>query len=139
MSKSEFINSASEDRINGIEEWWMMINSDDEYLPDFTKLQPYMCKPCVSKDSVKENCPGKISSDLEEDNSRIGNTLRCFLLVKTNQWLLMQKAFATWINMKFVKVILSFVFEIFLFSHSLVRRKQKLSCGSFLFSLNNFW
>ena len=25
------------------------------------------------------------------------------LVVNTNQWLLMQKAFATWINMKFVK------------------------------------
>ena len=47
--------------------------SDDEYLPDFTKLQPYLYESCVSKESVKENCPGL--SDSEEDTSRIGNTL----------------------------------------------------------------
>ena len=31
------------------------------------------------------------------------------LVVNTNQWLLMQKAFAAWINMKFVKVILTLI------------------------------
>ena len=36
-----------------------------------------MYEPCVSKDSMKENCPGKASSDSEEDTCRIGNTLRC--------------------------------------------------------------
>ena len=50
---------------------------DDEYLPDLTKLQPYIYKPCVSKESLKESCPGKESSDSEEDSSRIGNTLWC--------------------------------------------------------------
>ena len=74
MSKSEFINSASENEINGIEESG---TSDDEYLSDFTKLQLHMYEPCVSKESVKENCPGKESSDSEEDTSRIGNTLWC--------------------------------------------------------------
>ena len=32
---------------------------------------------CVSKELVKENCPGKESSVSEEDASRIGNTLWC--------------------------------------------------------------
>ena len=30
-----------------------------------------------SKESVKENCPGKESSDSEEDTSKIRNTLWC--------------------------------------------------------------
>ena len=38
MSKPELINSASEDQNNGTEE---SETSDDEYLLDFTKLQPY--------------------------------------------------------------------------------------------------
>ena len=37
-----------------------------------------MYEPYVSKESVKENCPGKESSDSEEDTGRIGNTLWCF-------------------------------------------------------------
>ena len=48
-----------------------------KYLSDFTKLQPYMYKPRVSKESVKENYPGKEWSDAEEDASRTGNTLSC--------------------------------------------------------------
>ena len=58
-----------------------------------------MYEPCVSKDSVKENCPGKASSDSEEDTCRLG-ILFDVLVVTANQWLLIQKAFATWINMK---------------------------------------
>ena len=52
MSKSEPLNSdsASEDENSGPEESEI---SDDEYVPDFTKLQPYMYEPCVSKKSVK--------------------------------------------------------------------------------------
>ena len=52
MSKSETLHndSASEDENSGIEESEI---SDDEYLSDFTKLQPYMYEPCVSKESVK--------------------------------------------------------------------------------------
>ena len=56
MSKSEFINSASEDENNWTEE---SETSDDEYFSDFAKLQPYIFEPCVSKVSVKEHCPGK--------------------------------------------------------------------------------
>ena len=52
MSKSELINSASEDENHGSEE---SETSLDEYLSDFTKLQLYIYKPCVSKESVTEN------------------------------------------------------------------------------------
>ena len=41
MSKSELIKSASEDENNETEE---IETSDDEYLPDFTKLQPCICE-----------------------------------------------------------------------------------------------
>ena len=58
MSKPELIKSVSQNENNGTEE---SETSDDEYLSDFTKLQPYMYEPCVSKESVKENCPGKES------------------------------------------------------------------------------
>ena len=75
MSKSELINCASEDENNRTEE---SETSDDEYLPDLTKLQPYMYENCISKESLKESCLGKESSDLEEDSSRIGNTLGCY-------------------------------------------------------------
>ena len=63
-----------------------------------------MYEPFVSKEFVKGYYPRKESSDSEEDSSKIGNTLWCSL-VNRNQWLLMQKAFAAWINMKFVNVI----------------------------------
>ena len=74
MSKTELINRASEDENNGTE---VSETSDDEYLSDFTKLQPYMYELCVSKESMKENCPRKKSSDSEEGISKIGNTLWC--------------------------------------------------------------
>ena len=51
MSKSELKNSASEDEHNGTEENEI---SDDEYLSDFSKLQPYKCEPCVSKESKRK-------------------------------------------------------------------------------------
>ena len=75
MSKSELINSVSEDENNGNVESETL---DDEYFSDFTKLKLYIYKPCVSKESLKENCAGKEWSGWEEDNSRIGNTLYYF-------------------------------------------------------------
>ena len=36
-----------------------------------------MYETCVSRDSVKENCPGKESTDLQEDTSKIRITLWC--------------------------------------------------------------
>ena len=59
MSKSELINSALEVENNGTEE-----TSDDEYIFDF-KAATVDYQPCVSKESIKENCPGKESSDSE--------------------------------------------------------------------------
>ena len=76
------IGSASEDENNGTEE---SETSDDRYLSDFVKLQPYLYETCVSKESVK-NCPGKESSDSEEYNGA--------LVVNTNEWILIEKAFA---------------------------------------------
>ena len=76
------IGSASEDENNGTEE---SETSDDRYLSDFVKLQPYLYETCVSKESVK-NCPGKESSDSDEYNGA--------LVVNTNQWILIEKAFA---------------------------------------------
>ena len=93
MSKSELINNASEDENNGTEE------------SETSDLQSYMYEPCVSKVSVKENCPGKNSSDSEEGTS----TNQCKKL-NTNQWLLMQKIFAAWIKMKFVKLFHRYTF-----------------------------
>ena len=61
LSKSEL-----KDESNGTEE---NETSADKYLSDFLKLQQYMYAPCVSKDFVKENCPGKKLSDSEEDTS----------------------------------------------------------------------
>ena len=87
--------------------------SDDEYLLDLTKLQLYMYEPYVSKESLKESCPGKESSDLEEDRSRIGNILSGVLVVNANQRLLMQKVFAAWIKKKFLKVISKVYFHLF--------------------------
>ena len=51
MSKSELKNSASENENNGTEENEI---SDDEYLFDFTKLQPHKYKPCISKESKRK-------------------------------------------------------------------------------------
>ena len=61
----------------------------------------------------KEKCPGKELSVSEEDTSKIWNTL-CVCVVNTNQWLLIQKAFAAWKNMKFVKIISKVYFHLFL-------------------------
>ena len=36
-----------------------------------------MYKPSVSKESLKESCPGKDLSDSEKDSRRIGNVLWC--------------------------------------------------------------
>ena len=55
MSKSEFINRTEEDENNRTEESGA---SDDEFLDNLTKLQ-LLYEPCVSKESLKESCPGK--------------------------------------------------------------------------------
>ena len=58
MSKSEIINSASEDENHGAKESG---NSHDKNMPDLTKLQPYpVYKPFVSKESPKKTNQEKI-------------------------------------------------------------------------------
>ena len=55
-------------------------------LPDFTKVQLHMYEPCVSKESLRESCPGKESSDSAEELEILSSVL----VVNTNQRLLMQ-------------------------------------------------
>ena len=83
-----------EDENNGTQESEI---SNNEYLPDFTRLQTYNYELFF----IKEN------------TSKIGNSL-CVRLVNTNQWVLIQKALAAWINMKFVKIISKVYFYSFL-------------------------
>ena len=74
----------------------------------------------------KENCPGKESSNSEEDTSRIGNTLWCFcgkykpMATHAESVCCLDKHE---ICESYFKSILLFVFEIFLSSNLLVRRK----------------
>ena len=51
------------------------------------------------------------------------------LVINANQWLFMQKAFAAWINIKFVEVILSFIFEIFLSTNLLGGSENSVVLG----------
>ena len=74
MSKSELINSDSEYENNRTEESETL---DDEYLPDLTTKLQLLCEPYVSNEALKESCPGKKSSDFEDDRSSIANTLWC--------------------------------------------------------------
>ena len=121
MSKSELINSASEVENNGTEE---TETSDDEYLPEVTKLHPYMYEPCASKESLKENSSGIESSDSQGDSSRIGNTLWCSCgkckskapHAETICYLDKEE-----IPENYVEGILSFLLAIFLSSNMLVR------------------
>ena len=121
--KSELTNSASEDENNRTEE---SETSDNEYLSDFTKLQPYMCKPCVSKESVKENCSGQESSDSEEDTIEIGNTPWWCYCGKYKPMAAHAESICCLdkygICESFFKHILSFAFEVFLSSNLVVRR-----------------
>ena len=86
-----------------------------------------MYELCVSKESVKENCPGKEPSDLEEeDTSKIGNSLwfscgRYKPMSTRAETICCLDKYE--IREKYFKGILSFVFEIFLSGNSLVRRK----------------
>ena len=81
---------------------------------------------CVSKESVKESCPGKESSDSEEHTSRIGNTLWCSwgkykpMATHTKCICYLDKYE---IREIYFKGMLWFVFKIFLSSNLLVKRK----------------
>ena len=109
ISKSE-LYSALEDENNRTEGSDI---SGDEYLSDFKKLKLYIYEPCVSKSPWKKTA--------QEENDQIQKKtlvrleiLTGVLVVNTNQWLLIQKAFAVWINMEFMKVISKLYFHSFL-------------------------
>ena len=137
ISKSEFRSSVSEDETNGTEKSEI---SDAEFNTYLT-LQSCnrTCTSPVFQKFPPENCPGKESS---------GNTVRleifsCVLVVNTNQWPLMEKAFAAWINMKYeicesyFKGIVSFVSEyIYFFSlgKSVFKNFKKIPLSEFFFS-----
>ena len=110
MWKSELRNSgASRDKNNVIEE---SETSEDEYLSDFTKLQLYRYDNPVFQKSMIKNYPGKESTNSDVDAEL--EILSGVLVLNTNQWLLVQEAFAAWINMKFVKDISKVYFHSFL-------------------------
>ena len=85
-----------------------------------------MYEPCVSKVPVRENCPGKESSD-SEGTSKIGNTLWCFCgkykpMATHAENICCLKIYE--IGESYFKCILPVVFEIFSSSNLLfVRRK----------------
>ena len=66
MPKSELKSSASEDENNVTEENEI---SDDEYLSDFTKLQPYEYKPCFGR------AQNKTDQEKNHQIQKLGNTL----------------------------------------------------------------
>ena len=119
---SEFINSASENESNGTGE---SETSNNKYFSDFIKLQSYMYEPCVSSETVKENCLRKKWSDKEEDTSKVRNTLWCYcgkykpMAAHAESACCYEKYE---IDESYFKGILSFVSEIFSSSH-LLRRK----------------
>ena len=123
MSKFDLMTSASENESNGTGE---NETSTDEYLSDFLKLQQYMYSPCVSKESLKENCPRKTPSDSEEDTVWIGNILWCSpgkykpMATQAENICCLNKYK---IRETYFKGIRSFTFEIFLSSNLFVRSK----------------
>ena len=69
---------------------------------------------CVRKESVKESCPGKRIIRFSKKTAAELEILSEVLVVNANQWLIMQEAFAAWIKMKFLKIILKVYFPSFL-------------------------
>ena len=86
-----------------------------------------MYEPCVSKESLKEKCPGKELLDSQEDTSKIGNTLWWCSCVKYKPMATPAESICYLdkyeIHKSFFKGLLSFIFEIVLSSNLLVRRK----------------
>ena len=110
MSKSELISSVSEDEINETEE---SETSDDGYLMILQSCNHTCMNLVFQKSQWKKTAPEKNHQIWKK--TLVGlDILPCVLVVNTNQWLLMQKAFAAWINMKFRKVISKVHFHSFL-------------------------
>ena len=104
------INNASEDENKGTEESEAL---DDEYLPDFTKLQPYFCNLC-SKRVRERKLPREKNHQIQQKTAAELEILSEVLVVNANKWLIMQEAFAAWIKTKFLKIILKVYFHSFL-------------------------
>ena len=107
----------------------MVLKNADEYFCDFTKLQPYMYEPCVSKESVKKK---KKKKTTQERNDKIQKKTLVGLEILSCSYG-KYKPMATHaesiccldkyeISESYFKGILSFVFEIFL-SSDLLRKK----------------
>ena len=116
MSKSELINSVSEDENNGTEE---SETSDDICLA--LQSRNRTCTNTVfRKIPLKKNCPGKEPPDSEEGTSKIGNTIWCFcgkykpMTTNAESTCCLDKYE---IRESYFKGITSFVFEIFLSSN----------------------
>ena len=85
------------------------------------------CRTCTSpvfQKSVKENCPGKESSDPEEDAGKVGNALwcscgKCKPMATHAESICSLDKYE--IRESYFKGILSFVFEILLCSKLLVK------------------
>ena len=72
------INNASEDENKGTEE-----ASDDEYLPDFTKLQPYFCNLC-SKRVRERKLPREKNHQIQQKTAAELQILSEVLVVNAN-------------------------------------------------------
>ena len=98
MSRSELINSALEVKNNCSEE---SETSDNEYFYKVCMFEhEYMYKPCVLEEFMKKKT-AREKNDQIQKKTLVG--LEIFLVVNTNQWLLMQKAFVAWISIKVMK------------------------------------
>ena len=60
----------------------------------------YMYKPCVLEEFMKKKT-AREKNDQIQKKTLVG--LEIFLVVNTNQWLLMQKAFVAWVSVKVMK------------------------------------
>ena len=98
MSRSELINSALEVKNNCSEE---SETSDNEYFYKVCMFEhEYMYKPCVLEEFMKKKT-AREKNDQIQKKTLVG--LEIFLVVNTNQWLLMQKVFVAWISIKVMK------------------------------------
>ena len=79
---------------------------DDEYLPDFKKLQLHMYRPCFKR-VPQRKLPRKREKihQIRKKKAVKLEILSNVLVVNANQRLLMQKTFAAWIKKKFLKII----------------------------------
>ena len=101
----------------------MVLKNADEYFCDFTKLQPYMYEPCVSKESVKT---AQEKNDKIQKKTLVGLEILSCSCGKYKPMATHAESICCLdkyeISESYFKGILSFVFEIFL-SSDLLRKK----------------